>query len=151
MTKGRLLTLGAVVGAIIIAVFGFGIYGIISCSNKLFIERRIKDSHNDEYYESVVAQVAYIKGEDSDFPRVMLLSEKKDYDATILPETKKFLQSKGIELKSGESYVFTVFTAGEPTVHYAIAAIASEDGKEVYLAYEYGKQMITDYFISLQD
>ncbi len=149
MTKGKLITLGALAGAVILAVFGFGIYGIISCSSKLFIERRINDSQNDEYYNSVVATVIYLENERG-YQVVRLEYAKGNYHATILPETKKFLQDNEIELEPGESYTFTVFTMGEPTVHYPIAAIASEDGEEVYLSYLDGKQFITDYLVSMR-
>ena len=150
MTKGKLLTLGAVAGAIIMTVFGFGIYGIVSCSSREYVERRIKDSKNDEYYKTFVAQVVDIE-QDKDFTHVRLSSEKSDYKVTIVPETNKFFQENDIELKLGESYTFTVFTAGEPLITKPIAAISSEDGEHVYISYEQGKQMVTDYFISLKD
>lgn len=143
------MAIGAVAGAITMAIFGFGIYGIVSCGTREYWKRRVQDAKDDEKYESFVAQVVGIE-RDKDFTHVRLSSKKKDYDATVIPETNKFFEKNSFELKLGESYTFTVFASGEPVINKPIAAVASEDGKTVYLSYEDGKQFIIDYFVSKQ-
>ena len=149
MTKGKLLTLGAVAGAIIIAIFGFGIYGIVSCGTREYWNRRIKDAEDDDKYVSVLATVEFVE-KDKDLLFVGLNYDGGSREAFAIPETKKYFKDNEFELELGETYFFTLFKGGAPTISNVIAAVSSEDGKTVYLPYEDGKQMIVDYFVSMR-
>ena len=149
MTKGKLLTLGAVAGAVTMAIFGFGIYGMVSCGSREYWKRRVRDAQDDEMYVSFIATVEFVE-KDKDLLFLGLDYGGGSHKAFVIPETKRYFQDNGFEFEHGETYSFTLFKGGALTISNVIAAVSSEDGKTVYLPYEDGKQMIVDYFVSMQ-